>query len=126
MGPVAQCGCTQWSPAAVLRHEGDELLHRSLWRLKSPWCDRFANLGPCVGSAPRAAQVYVDGWSEETRRSCVNFSNTTPLLSRHLFQFRKFTMNCSALKISSQIYSLPEYLCSIQYILYMYSCFVLK
>merc|ERR1719474_2635859 len=86
--PCAQCGCTQWSPAAVLRHEGDELLHRSLWRLKSSCCDRFANLGPCAGSAPRATQVHVDGWSEETRRSCVKFSNTTPLLSRHLFQFR--------------------------------------
>lgn len=49
--PVAQCGRTFGRAAAILRHEGDELLHRPVRCIARVGCARL----PRLGSRPRTA-----------------------------------------------------------------------
>lgn len=69
---MAQRRCPLRCSAAVLRTEGDELLHRSIRRFPCPRCVGLACLGSRSGSANRTPEIHVYRWTDEVCRSQVN------------------------------------------------------
>lgn len=68
--PMAECGCAQRSPAAVLWHQGGKLLHCALWSLARHWCpltgvDTISYHSPCRSLAvkhPTTAYCSCQPW----------------------------------------------------------------
>lgn len=48
--PMAQCRCSFWCSASILRHEGDELLYRIVRRVACTWCSCRSRLVACSWS----------------------------------------------------------------------------
>merc|ERR1711864_13284 len=66
--PRAQRRRTLRGAAAVLRPEGDELLHSPLRSVQSSGCDCFPRLGQGPGSSSGATKVHVHTGPEEAGR----------------------------------------------------------
>merc|ERR1712117_766815 len=60
--PLAQCGCALWRAAAVLRNEGDELLHRLVRNQQGAWRVLISCVGPRSWAAIGEAKIYVNAW----------------------------------------------------------------
>lgn len=56
--PMAERRRSFWCSAAILRNEGNELLHRPLRSIACSWCARCPRLGPCSWPSDREAKIF--------------------------------------------------------------------
>jgi hypothetical protein len=63
---------------AVLRTEGDELLHSAVRRVPSAGNARVARVGPSARPAHRAAKVHVHGRPHEAAQGSLNTPRQRP------------------------------------------------
>lgn len=70
--PLAQCRRPFRRAFAVLRSEGNELLHGAVWSVESIGRFGILSMGPCAWFTDRKAQVFVHRRSHEGLKSRLN------------------------------------------------------